>query len=114
MLVATTLRTARAEVVSFEGPTAYVGATRFASEPFTFQRGSSGMEQEGYKGYLIWGHAIAQQSDVLMPEQYAASGTITAGNKLVEASGVLGMFETEQQATAAGVSWARAWVDIHG
>jgi hypothetical protein len=60
------------------------------------------MEQESYKGYLIWGHAIAQQSDILTPEQYASSGTITAGTKLVEAFGVLGMFETEQQAARSG------------
>jgi hypothetical protein len=72
------------------------------------------MNQETYKGYLIWGHAIAQQSDILTPELYAASGTITAGTRLVEASGVLGTFETEQQATDAGIAWARAWVDSHG
>jgi hypothetical protein len=72
------------------------------------------MEQERYKGYLIWGHAIPQQSDILAPEQYAGSGTITAGSKVVEASGVLGIFEREQQASAAGIAWARAWVDSHG
>jgi hypothetical protein len=72
------------------------------------------MEVENYRGYRIWGHAIVQQEDVLQPERYAASGTITQNNRLVEASGVLGAFETEEEAQLVGLSWARAWVDNHG
>lgn len=66
------------------------------------------MESESYKGYAIWGHAIVQD------EAYAASGTITRANKLVEGSGVLGTFPTEEEARFAGLDWARAWVDSHG
>ncbi|WP_434664421.1 hypothetical protein P5W99_20000 [Paraburkholderia sp. A3BS-1L] len=71
------------------------------------------MEQEKYKGCLLWGHAIAQQEELLEPERYAASGTITRDNKLIEASGVLGLFDTEQEAQEVGLAWARAWVDAH-
>ncbi|ORC46748.1 hypothetical protein B2G74_25860 [Burkholderia sp. A27] len=72
------------------------------------------MQQATYKGYVLWGHAIEQQEQVLAPEQYAASGTITRDRKFVEASGVLGVFDTEQEAQDVGLSWARAWVDSHG
>lgn len=66
------------------------------------------MEAEIYQGYAIWGHAIVQG------DGYAASGTITRGNKLVEGSGVLGIFETDEEARLVGLAWARAWVDSHG
>lgn len=72
------------------------------------------MQQENYKGYVLWGHAIAQQGDLLSRESYAASGTITRERKLIEASGVLGIFETDIEAQDAGMAWARAWVDSHG
>jgi hypothetical protein len=72
------------------------------------------MEAERYKGYSIWGHAILQQEDILQLERYAASGTITQNNTFIEASGVLGHFDTEDEAQQAGLSWARAWIDNHG
>jgi hypothetical protein len=72
------------------------------------------MEHESYKGYALWGHAIVQHGELLTPDRYAASGTITRDNKVVEASGVLGSFETEEEAQYAGLGWARAWVDNHG
>jgi hypothetical protein len=65
------------------------------------------MESEIYQGYAIWGHAIVQG------DGYAASGTITRGSKLVEGSGVLGTFDTEEEARLAGLDWARAWIDSH-
>ncbi|KVU38865.1 hypothetical protein WK66_25805 [Burkholderia ubonensis] len=67
-----------------------------------------------YKGYVLWGYAIEQQEEATAPEQYAASGTITRDRNFVEASGVLGVFESEEEAQDAGLSWARAWVDSHG
>ncbi|MGF6723234.1 hypothetical protein P3T43_002589 [Paraburkholderia sp. GAS41] len=66
------------------------------------------MEPELYQGYAIWGHAIVQG------DGFAASGTITRGSKLVEGSGVLGTFATDEAARLAGLDWARAWVDSHG
>jgi len=72
------------------------------------------MESESYRGYSIWGHAILQLEDILQPERYAGSGTITRSNKLIEGSGVLGYFDTEEEAQHAGLDWARAWVDSHG
>jgi hypothetical protein len=72
------------------------------------------MQQESYVGYAIWGHAIAQQEDLLERERFAASGTITRNNKVIQASGILGVFASEQEAEDAGLSWARAWVDNHG
>ena len=71
------------------------------------------MESEAYKGYRIFGHAIVQQEDILTPERFAASGTITRGTEIVEASGVLGIFDTEEGAQFAGLDWARAWIDKH-
>ncbi|ACR32115.1 hypothetical protein [Burkholderia glumae] len=72
------------------------------------------MEAESYKGYQIWGHAILQQDEIMRPDRYAASGTITRNNRLVEASSVLGVFDTDEEARLAGLEWARAWVDSHG
>jgi hypothetical protein len=72
------------------------------------------MQSQSYHGYKVWAHAILQQEDILPPGRYAASGTITASGKLVEASGVLGFFDTEDEAHLAGLDWARAWVDAHG
>ncbi|GLU35056.1 hypothetical protein WKR88_13955 [Trinickia caryophylli] len=65
------------------------------------------MEIERYKGYEIWGHAIAQDSG------FAASGTVMRGHELIQGSGILAIFETEQEACSAGAEWARAWVDYH-
>lgn len=72
------------------------------------------MEAEHYKGYQIWGHAILQQDEILRPERYAASGTIIQNNKLIDASSILGVFDTEEEARLIGLDWARAWVDSHG
>lgn len=72
------------------------------------------MEAESYKGYQIWGHALLQQEEIMQPDRYAASGTITRNNRLVEASSMLGVFDTEDEARLAGLDWARAWVDSHG
>jgi hypothetical protein len=33
--------------------------------------------------------------------------------KLVQASDVLGTFDTEAEAGLAGLDWARAWIDSH-
>jgi hypothetical protein len=66
------------------------------------------MDADAYKGYAIWGHAIPQG------HEYAASGTVTRNNKLVETSGVLGNFENEDEAQLIGLNWCRAWVDNHG
>ena len=66
------------------------------------------MQSQPYKEYDIWGHAIPQS------DGYAASGTITSGTKLVEGSGVLAACNTEEEARAVGLTWARAWVDSHG
>jgi hypothetical protein len=72
------------------------------------------MQSETYLGYSVWGHAIPQQEEVMLPERYAASGTITKHNKVVDASGALGLFDTLREAELAGLEWARAWVDVHG
>jgi hypothetical protein len=72
------------------------------------------MQSEKYKGYVLWGHAILQQKDILQVEKYAASGTITRDNRVIEASGVLDDFATEEEAETMGLAWARAWVDNHG
>ncbi|MHB9838346.1 hypothetical protein Q8F57_026320 [Paraburkholderia terrae] len=71
------------------------------------------MQQESYRGYAIWGHAIAQQEELLARERYASSGTVTKSGKFVEASGILGVVDSESEAEHLGLEWARAWVDNH-
>ncbi|CAB3795541.1 hypothetical protein LMG28614_04196 [Paraburkholderia ultramafica] len=72
------------------------------------------MQTEKYRGYTLWGHAILQQEDTLQLERFSGSGTIMRDTKVVEASGVLGAYETDEEAEAAGLSWCRAWVDTLG
>jgi hypothetical protein len=72
------------------------------------------MQSASYDRYTIWGHAIAQQEDILQPEKYAGSGTITQAGKLIEVSGILGYFDTDDEAQQVGLAWARAWVHSHG
>jgi hypothetical protein len=57
-----------------------------------------------YKGYRIFGHAIHQQEDILLPERYAARGTIIGETKMVEASGILGVFDTKEEAQLVGLN----------
>ncbi|NYH26034.1 hypothetical protein [Paraburkholderia bryophila] len=71
------------------------------------------MEPQFYHGYSVWGHAILQQDGILEPERYAASGTITLSGKMVESSGILDYFDSEEEARHAGLEWARAWIDSH-
>jgi hypothetical protein len=66
------------------------------------------MSPEPYKGYVIWGHAVPEGG------RFIANGTVTRGQALVEASGKLGLFWTDDEARAAGMEWARAWVDQRG
>jgi len=72
------------------------------------------MQTEKYRGYTLWGHAILQQEDILRAGRFARSGTIMRDTKVVEVSGVLGTFDTDEEAESAGLSWSRAWVDNHG
>jgi hypothetical protein len=70
------------------------------------------MQTESYKGY-VGGHAIREQQNILERERYAASGTVTRSGKFVEASRLLGVFQSEEEAQECGLSWAHAWVDNH-
>ncbi|MFM0169129.1 hypothetical protein PQR33_07215 [Paraburkholderia sediminicola] len=72
------------------------------------------MQTDQYRGYTLWGHAILQQENHVPPERFAGSGTIMRDSKVVVASGVLGVFDTDEEAESAGLSWCRAWVDNHG
>lgn len=72
------------------------------------------MQSEKYGSYVLWGHAILQQEEILQPERYAASATVTRDTKFVEASGTLGSFDSQREAELVGLVWARAWVDSHG
>jgi hypothetical protein len=72
------------------------------------------MQSEKYGDYVLWGHAILQQEEILQAERYAASGTVTKDTKFVEASGILGSFDTQRAAETIGLAWARAWVDGQG
>lgn len=60
------------------------------------------MQTEKYRGYALWGHAILHQEDILQPERFAGSGTITRDTKVVDVSGVLGTCGTDEEAESAG------------
>ncbi|MEW9584688.1 hypothetical protein [Paraburkholderia sp. DGU8] len=62
------------------------------------------MQTEKYRGYTLWGDAILQQEDILQPERFAGSGTITRDTKVVDVSGVLATFGTEEEAELAGIA----------
>jgi hypothetical protein len=71
------------------------------------------MRSENYRGYVLWGHAIRDQVETVDRERYAASGTVTRAGKFAEASGILGVVDSEPDAEHIGIEWARAWVDNH-
>ncbi|ACC76505.1 hypothetical protein VOI32_33040 [Paraburkholderia caribensis] len=71
------------------------------------------MQSETYRGYVLWGHAIREQSEIPERERYSASGTVTRSGKFVEASGILDVVDSESEAEQLGLEWARAWVDNH-
>jgi hypothetical protein len=35
------------------------------------------MQTEKYCGYTLWGHAILRREDIVKPERFAGSGTVT-------------------------------------
>ena len=65
------------------------------------------MESDVYKGYLIYGHSINEG------EVFAASGTVMKDGHLVATTGVLDFFDTDKEASDAGIAWARDWIDKH-
>jgi hypothetical protein len=71
------------------------------------------MQSETYKGYKVWGHAIEQQEELLQPIRFEASGTVTQDSRFVEASGLIGVFDTGEEAERAGLNWGRSYVDSH-
>lgn len=73
-------------------------------KPTQAHRNTKTMQQATYNGYVLWGHAIEQQEEVLAPTQYAASGTITRERKFIVASGLLGVYDTEEEAQDVGRS----------
>ena len=72
------------------------------------------MQTEKYRGYTLWGHAILRHKDILRAERFGGSGKIMRDSKVVEVSGFIGDFDTDEEAESAGLSWCRAWVDNHG
>ncbi|MFM0347276.1 hypothetical protein P0D96_24500 [Paraburkholderia sp. RL17-347-BIC-D] len=64
------------------------------------------MSSEKYRSYVICGHAILQQEGILQTERYVANGTITRDTKVVEATGGLCGFDTEEEAELARLSRA--------
>ena len=71
------------------------------------------MRNERYRGFDIWGHAIAQEGGGDGPVQFSASGSVTREGDLVAASEGLDIGADEDAAQELGLAWARAWVDGH-
>jgi hypothetical protein len=65
------------------------------------------METEVYRGYSIYGHSIERDSG------YAASGTVVRDGRVIQSSDILDIFQTDEEALLAGLTWAREWVDGH-
>lgn len=66
------------------------------------------MQTEKCRGYALWGHAILQQDTLRQSARFAASGPITRGTSVVEVSGIVGVFPSEEQAESSGLAWCRA------
>jgi hypothetical protein len=66
------------------------------------------METEVYKGFSIYGHSIEHEAG------YAASGTVVRDDRVVQSSGILAIFPTDEEALLAGLAWAREWIDGQG
>lgn len=66
------------------------------------------MAIEEYRGYIVRGHArpVADGS-------FEAQGGVERGGSLIEGSEPLGYYPTFEAAVAAGIAWAKAWVDDH-
>ncbi|MFL9913418.1 hypothetical protein [Paraburkholderia sp. RL17-337-BIB-A] len=65
------------------------------------------------RGLIHIERALGQEEGDAEKSEAARGGAITQNNKLVEASGVQGYFDSEEEAQQAGFAWARAWVDSH-
>jgi hypothetical protein len=65
------------------------------------------METEVYKGFSIYGHSIEREAG------YGASGTIMRDGRVVQSSGILDIYPTEEEALLTGIAWAREWIDSH-
>ncbi|EHP43496.1 hypothetical protein OR16_08522 [Cupriavidus basilensis OR16] len=67
------------------------------------------MTIESYQGYTVRGFA-KQLGD----GSFEASGAVEIGGRLVEGSDPLGYYPSFDRAAAAGIAWAKTWVDDHG
>jgi hypothetical protein len=63
---------------------------------------------EAHRDYRLCGHALQVEGG------FEASGTVVKRQRLVEASGALDVYPSEEEAIRAGAEWARAWVAQHG
>jgi hypothetical protein len=63
------------------------------------------MQEDVYKGHAIYGHSIGQSAG------YAASGTVMRDGRVIQSSGILEIFATDEEALFAGLAWAREWID---
>jgi hypothetical protein len=70
------------------------------------------MQTGKYRGNTLWGYAILQQDSIAQPERFEAAQL--KDSKVVEASCVLGRFDTDAEAELTGLASCRAWVDNHG
>ncbi|WP_454743461.1 hypothetical protein [Cupriavidus necator] len=67
------------------------------------------MPIESYQDYNIRG--FAKQ---LADGSFEAFGAVEKSGHFVEGSDPLGYYPSFERAVAAGVAWAKAWVDDHG
>ncbi|RDK05903.1 hypothetical protein [Cupriavidus lacunae] len=66
------------------------------------------MTIESYQGYTV--RCFAKQ---LGDGSFEASGAVAKDGSIKEGSDPLGYYPSFDRAAAAGIAWAKAWVDAH-
>ncbi|CAG2144255.1 hypothetical protein LMG31506_02966 [Cupriavidus yeoncheonensis] len=67
------------------------------------------MTIESYQGYTVRGFA-RQFAD----GSFEASGAVEIDGRVLDGADPLGYYPSFALAAAAGIAWAKAWVDDHG
>jgi hypothetical protein len=67
------------------------------------------MGVQSYNDYIVRGFATP-----LVDGTFEATGAVEKDGRMLEGSEPLGYYASFEAAVAAGIAWAKAWVDAHG
>ncbi|ODV43449.1 hypothetical protein AWV79_17580 [Cupriavidus sp. UYMMa02A] len=62
-----------------------------------------------YNDYVVQRHARP-----MVDGMFEATGTVEKDGEVVESSDPLGYYPAFESAIAAGIDWAKSWVNVHG